>query len=82
MIIGGLSHEDTKKLKEQQKGNRKIQPRKRRTGVLSKKAQELAMKNFEASAPDKVKDSSIQVDERVKMNDNYMRTGWYKPKKK
>ncbi|MFQ5444078.1 MAG: hypothetical protein ACE5EK_05620, partial [Nitrospinales bacterium] len=65
-----------------QKGNKKIRSRKNRTGVLSKKAQELAMKNFAASAPDKVIDGNIQVDERVKMNDNYMRTGWYKAKKK
>ena len=79
MIIG-MSHEDLKKLKEGRNPKKKIQPRKKRTGILSSKTKDKAFKDLKEKGAEL--NSKISVDPHVKMNDNYMRTGWYKPIKK
>ena len=78
MIIG-MSHEDLKKLKAgRTKSN--VRPRKKRTTTLSVKVKEKAFKDLKEKGGELT--SKISVDPHVKMNDNYMRTGWYKPIKK
>ena len=79
MIIG-MSHEDLKKLKAGRKPKDKVRPRKKRTTTLSAKAKTKAFKTLEDKGGEL--NSKISVDPHVKMNDNYMRTGWYKPIKK
>tara|TARA_B100000686_G_C16716605_1_gene932413 strand:- start:657 stop:899 length:243 start_codon:yes stop_codon:yes gene_type:complete len=79
MIIG-MSHEDMKKLKAGRKPKEEVRPRKKRAAVLSRKAKEKAFKDLEEKGG--AINSKINVDPHVKMNDNYMRTGWYKPVKK
>ncbi|MFQ5672173.1 MAG: hypothetical protein ACE5G9_03685 [Nitrospinales bacterium] len=81
MVIG-ISHEDMKKLRAQQKAASKISPRKKRTATLSKKFKDKAFKNFDQSPSAKNKDTDISVDLHVKLNDNYQRTGLYVPKGK
>lgn len=81
MVIG-ISHEDMKKLRAQQKKKSKIRPRKNRTTLLSKKSKDKAFKKFDQSPSAKNKNTDVSVDVHVKLNDNYMRTGWYVPKGK
>ena len=81
MVIG-ISHADKKKLRAIQKKGTKIRPRKNRTTVLSKKSKDKAFKEIDQSPLSKNMSTRVSVDTRVKLNDNYMRTGWYVPKKK
>ena len=81
MIIG-MSHEDLKKLRAGRKKKGEIRPRKRRTTVLSRKTKEKALEQFEKGDTSDAKNKAVVVDPHVKMNDNYMRTGWYKTIKK
>ncbi len=80
MIIG-ISHRDLKKLKADQ-NVKKVGNRKNRTVLLSGKSKKQAMQSFEDNASAESKSADVQIDEHVKMNDNYMRTGKYIPKKK
>ena len=84
MTIGGLSSNDIKKLRENQ-ARRPSRTRKTRASKLSDKTMKNAFKKFDADHEPgaKINDEvDINIDEHVKMNDSYMRTGWYVPKKK
>jgi hypothetical protein len=80
-MVLNISHSDKKKYLESRK-KKKIKPRVRRTSTLSQKVKADAFKQFEAFDTNKTAEESISIDEHVKMNDNFMRTGPYKAKKK
>ncbi|MCH7499920.1 MAG: hypothetical protein IIA63_00520 [Nitrospinae bacterium] len=82
MVIGGLSSRDLKKLKEDQ--NRRLTAtRKKRSTRLTEKTMKKVFKKFDQDhEPDAYINDDVNIDEHVKMNDSYMRTGWYVPKKK
>ena len=80
MIIG-MSHEDIKKLKNSRK-KQAVTPRKKRTTILSKKTKENSLKKLDKMDIGQCKDNYVNIDESVKMNGDFMRTGWYVPKKK
>ena len=80
-MILKMSHEDKKKY-QNTFGKKKTQVRKRRSLILSDKTKDLLSKKFEDGHPDTEKQETPQIDEHVKMNDNYLRTGPYKPKSK
>ena len=81
MVIG-ISHADKKKLRAMQKKDTKISPRKKRTTILSRKSKDKAFKKIDQSPLGKSMNADVSVDTRVKLNDNYQRTGWYQPKGK
>ncbi|MCA9484890.1 MAG: hypothetical protein KC553_14260 [Nitrospina sp.] len=71
-----MNHRDLEKLRAERK--KKItNSRKKRSSVLSDKAKSKMMKKF-----DEEHEGELSIDEHVKMNDSYMRTGLYVPKKK
>lgn len=79
-MVLNISHEDKKKYDEGLK-NKKTRVRVKRSSLISEKSKSAAFKQFDKmSGSDMKKD--IQVDTHVKMNDNFMRTGPYSPKKK
>jgi len=80
-MVLNISHEDKKKYKKQI-AQGKISPRKSRTSTLSTKAKSEAFKKFAIATKDESMDKEILIDEHLKMNDSYQRTGWYVPKKK
>lgn len=82
MVIGGLSSRDLKKLKDDQ--NRRLTAtRKKRSTRLTEKTMKKVFKKFDQDhEPDAYINDDVNIDEHVKMNDSYMRTGWYVPKKK
>ena len=82
MVIGGLSSRDLKKLKEDQ--NRRLTAtRKKRSTRLTEKTMKKVFKKFDQDhEPDAYINDDVNIDEHVKMNDSYLRTGWYVPKKK
>jgi len=81
IMILNISHEDMKKLR---KGRLKkvSQNRTSRNAKLSDKTLKKVFKKFDQDHDPKTKYQDVAIDEHVKMNDNYMRTGWYVPKKK
>jgi len=79
MVIN-MSHADKKKYDEGLK-NRKTRARKKRSSLISEKSKNEAFKQFDKMAGSDLK-KEVQVDVHVKMNDNFMRTGPYRPKKK
>jgi hypothetical protein len=79
-MILNMSHEDKKKYDEGLK-NKKNRVRKSRSSLLSDKAKIAAFKQFDRMTTSDMK-KEVQVDTHVKMNDNFMRTGPYRPKKK
>ncbi len=82
MVIGGLSSRAIKKLKEDQK-RRLAATRKKRSTRLTDKTMKKVFKKFNQDhEPDATIPADLNIDEHVKMNDSYMRTGWYVPKKK
>ncbi len=84
MVIDGLSSREIKKLRENQT-RRPTRTRKTRAITMSDKTTKKVLKKFDDDhEPDaKINDEvNISIDEHVKMNDSYMRTGWYVPKKK
>jgi hypothetical protein len=84
MVIDGLSRREIKKLRENQT-RRPTRTRKTRATMMSDKTTKKVLKKFDDDhEPDsKINDEvNISIDEHVKMNDSYMRTGWYVPKKK
>jgi len=83
MVIDGLSSRELKKLRENQT-RRPSGTRKKRSTILSDKTTKKVLKKFDADhEPDaKITSDNVSIDEHVKMNDSYMRTGWYVPKKK
>ena len=82
MVIDGLSSKEIKKLREQV-ARRPVGSRKKRSVTLSDKTTKKVFKKFDKDHdPDTKIGNDIPIDEHVKMNDAYMRTGWYVPKKK
>lgn len=75
-----MSHEDKAKYKERMK-TKPTRVRNKRTSLLSGKAKNKAFKEFEGMGDEKLT-KEVTIDAHVKMNDNYMRTGPYRPKKK
>ena len=49
---------------------------------MSAKMKEYAFKQFDDQPKSKSAEEDIEIDEHLKMNDNFLRTGPYKPKKK
>ena len=82
MVIDGLSSMEIKKLRENQ-NRRPTGTRKKRPTMMSDKTTKKVLKKFDDDHdPDTNISDSVSIDEHVKMNDSYMRTGWYVPKKK
>ncbi|MDH3257340.1 MAG: hypothetical protein OEM27_06965 [Nitrospinota bacterium] len=82
MVIDGLSSKEIKELREKQ-ARRPSRTRKTRSTILSDKTTKKAFKKFDQDhEPDANINDNVSIDEHVKMNDSYMRTGWYVPKKK
>ncbi len=82
MVIDGLSSREIKKLRETQT-RRPSRTRKKRSTVLTDKTMKKVFKKFDQDHdPDTKIGDNVSIDEHVKMNDSYMRTGWYVPKKK
>jgi len=80
-MILNMSHEDKKRYKKTF-SDRKTSSRKKRTTILSDKTKNLLSKKFDDGHPEGKEQDAPQIDPHVKMNDNYLRTGPYKPKKK
>ncbi|WP_187291959.1 hypothetical protein [Nitrospina gracilis] len=50
---------------------------------MSEKTKESVLKKFDKEHEPETRSKEVEnLDEHVKMNDSYMRTGWYVPKKK
>ena len=84
MVIDGLSSREIKKLRENQ-SRRPTRTRKTRAIMMSDKTTKKVLKKFDDDHEPDAKisdDANVSIDEHVKMNDSYMRTGWYVPKKK
>lgn len=79
MVIN-ISHADKEKYKKL-KENRKTRVRTNRTALLSDKSKGKAFKQYDKMTGNQEK-SEPEIDAHVKMNDNFMRTGPYSPKKK
>ena len=80
-MILNMSHEDKKKYKKTF-SERKTSNRKKRSTILSDKTKNLLSKKFDDGHPEGKEQDAPLIDPHVKMNDNYLRTGPYKPKKK
>lgn len=80
-MVLNISHSDKKKYLESRK-NRKIKARVRRTATLSQKVKDSAFKQFEEFKANVAPGEDVSIDEHLKMNDNFMRTGPYRAKKK
>ena len=80
-MILNMSHEDKKRYKKTF-SDRKTSSMKKRTTILSDKTKNLLSKKFDDGHPEGKEQDAPQIDPHVKMNDNYLRTGPYKPKKK
>ena len=80
MVIN-ISHEDKKKYKEALKPG-KVKVRTRRATLMSDKLKTRAFKKCSYDPKSNEVYEDITIDEHLKMNDNFLRTGPYKPKKK
>ena len=80
-MVLNISHEDKKKYRESLKP-KKLRVRKRRATTMSSKLKKQAFQKFDNGPKSKSVDEDITIDEHLKMNDNFLRTGPYKPKKK
>ncbi len=80
-MVLNISHEDKKKYKESLKP-KTVRVRTKRTTTMSNKLKSRAFKKFDDAPKNKGVDEDIAIDEHLKMNDNFLRTGPYKPKKK
>ncbi len=76
-----MSHRDIDRLREGRK-KKAVTPRKKRTTILSKKIKTKSFEKLDKMDTAQCKDSKVNIDESVKMNGDFMRTGWYSPKKK
>ena len=79
-MVLNISHDDKKKYQELRK-SKKLRARKKRTTVLSESTMKNVLDRIKVQSP-KMAEEDIQIDEHVKMNDNWMRTGPYRPKSK
>ncbi|QPJ63299.1 MAG: hypothetical protein G3M70_16010 [Candidatus Nitronauta litoralis] len=77
-----MNYRELRKLK----ADRKIKinsSRKKRTTLLSEKSKGKMFKKFDKEhEPESTNSNDVNIDVHVKMNDSYMRTGLYVPKKK
>ena len=80
-MVLNISHEDKKKYKDSIKP-KKYRVRSKRTTIMSDELKNRAFKKFNNDPKTKGVDEDITIDEHLKMNDNFLRTGPYKPKKK
>ena len=80
-MVMNMSHEDKKKYLKSF-GKRKLRTREQRSVILSDKTKNHLSKKFEDGHPEGKNQDAPQIDEHVRMNDNYLRTGPYKPKSK
>ncbi len=80
-MVLNISHDDKKKYLDSRK-RKKIKVRVNRTATLSEKVKSNAFKQFESFEANQAPGDEVSIDQHVKMNDNFMRTGPYKPKKK
>jgi len=80
-MVLNISHDDKKKYKESLKP-KKVKVRARRATLMSDKLKNRAFKKFSDDPKSKGVEEEITIDEHLKMNDNFLRTGPYKPKKK
>ena len=80
-MVLNISHDDKKKYKESLKP-KTLRVRKKRTTTMSNKLKDQSFKKFDNAPKTKSVDDDITIDEHLKMNDNFLRTGPYKPKKK
>jgi len=79
-MVLNISHSDKEKYNKLIK-ERKPRVRKKRTALLSDKSKNKAFKQYDKMIGNETK-SDPEIDTHVKMNDNFMRTGPYRPKKK
>ena len=80
-MVLNISHEDKRKYRDSIKP-KKAGVRKKRLATMSDKLKNQAFKKFGNDPKSKSADEDITIDEHLKMNDNFLRTGPYKPKKK
>ena len=80
-MVLNISHDDKRKYKESLKP-KKPRVRQKRATTMSNKLKDRAFKKFDNDPKSKSVDEEITIDEHLKMNDNFLRTGPYKPKKK
>ena len=80
-MVLNISHEDKKKYNDSVKP-KKHRVRSKRTTTISDGLKSRAFKKFNNDPKSKGVDEDITIDEHLKMNDNFLRTGPYKPKKK
>lgn len=80
MIIN-ISPEDKKKYRREI-AKKRVSNRKNRLIKLSKKSKNKALASFDRATTEENRERDVHVDEHLKMNDSYMRTGWYVPKEK
>lgn len=79
-MVLNISHDDKEKYKKLIK-DRKPRARKNRASLLSDKSKSKAFQQYDKMTGSESK-SEPDIDAHVKMNDNFMRTGPYRPKKK
>ena len=79
-MVLNISHEDKEKYNKLVK-ERKTRVRTKRTSLLSDKSKSKAFKQYDKMTGSETK-TEPEIDVHVKMNDNFMRTGPYRPKKK
>lgn len=80
MIIN-ISPEDKKKYRKEL-AKKRVSNRKNRLIKLSNKSKTKALASFDKATTEESRERDVHVDEHLKMNDSYMRTGWYVPKEK
>ncbi len=78
-----MSRREIEALRKQQAQKKTIRSRKKRSTILSDKTMKQVIKKFdEDHDPQSRVREDVNIDEHVKMNDVYLRSGWYVPKKK
>ncbi|MFQ5482786.1 MAG: hypothetical protein ACE5ER_08500 [Nitrospinaceae bacterium] len=77
-----LNHKEMEKLRRD-RAKKVNSSRRKRSTLLSEKTMKNVFKKFDQDHDPKSQiNDEVSIDEHVKMNDSYMRTGWYSPKKK
>ncbi len=79
-MVLNISHADKEKYKKLTE-ERKPRVRKKRTSLLSGKSINKAFQQYDKMTGNEAK-TDPEIDTHVKMNDNFMRTGPYRPRKK
>ncbi len=79
-MVLNISHADKEKYNKLVE-ERKPRVRKKRASLLSEKAKNKAFQQYDKMTGNEEK-TEPEIDAHVKMNDNFMRTGPYRPKKK